>query len=156
MQSIPLTKTKQKEDSAREEAVLERRKFLEAEKMQRLAEIQRKKEEAIVRREEERKASSAAREARAAEQQRRKEIRAKAQQEEAGLLAQKLAEKLRESEQRRKYYLEQIRERASMDFRDQPSPFQRRFPSRDSQNRSTSANSGEDSQITGDSSKAPD
>ncbi|KAL5198317.1 hypothetical protein ABZP36_001829 [Zizania latifolia] len=148
-EKLQVIKTKQKEDIAREEAVLERRKFLEAEKMQRLAEIQRKKEEAIVRREEERKASSAAREARAAEQQRRKEIRAKAQQEEAELLAQKLAEKLRESEQRRKYYLEQIRERASMDFRDQPSPFQRRFPSKDNQNRSISANSGEDSQIIG-------
>jgi hypothetical protein len=153
-EKLQVIKTKQKEDSAREEAVLERRKFLEAEKVQRLAEIQRRKEEAIVRREEERKASSAAREARAAEQQRRKEIRAKAQQEEAELLAQKLAEKLRESEQRRKYYLEQIRERASMDFRDQPSPFQRRFPSRDSHNHSASANSGEDSQITGESSNA--
>ncbi|XP_062190721.1 uncharacterized protein LOC133893648 isoform X2 [Phragmites australis] len=153
-EKLQVIKTKQKEDTAREEAVLERRKFLEAEKMQRLAEIQRKKEEAIVRREEERKASSAAREARTAEQQRRKEIRAKAQQEEAELLAQKLAEKLRESEQRRKYYLEQIRERASMDFRDQPSPFQRRFPSKDSHCRSTSANSGEDSQITGNSSAA--
>ncbi|TVU38092.1 hypothetical protein EJB05_11443 [Eragrostis curvula] len=153
-EKLQVIKTKQKEDNAREEAVFERRRFLEAEKMQRLAEIQRKKEEAIVRREEERKASSAAREARAAEQQRRKEIRAKAQQEEAELLAQKLAEKLRESEQRRKYYLEQIRERASMDFRDQPSPFQRRFPSKDSQNRSTSANSGEDSQIAGNSSNA--
>uniref|UniRef100_A0A0E0L9R9 S phase cyclin A-associated protein in the endoplasmic reticulum N-terminal domain-containing protein n=1 Tax=Oryza punctata TaxID=4537 RepID=A0A0E0L9R9_ORYPU len=146
-EKLQVIKTKQKEDIAREEAVFERRKILEAEKMQRLAEIQRKKEEAIIRREEERKASSAAREARAAEQQRRKEIRAKAQQEEAELLAQKLAEKLRESEQRRKYYLEQIRERASMDFRDQPSPFQRRFPSKDNQNRSSSANSGEDSQI---------
>lgn len=146
-EKLQVIKTKQKEDTAREEAVLERRKFLEAEKMQRLAEIQRKKEEAIVRREEERKASSAAREAKSAEQQRRKEIRAKAQQEEAELLAQKLAEKLRESEQRRKFYLEQIRERASMDFRDQSSPFQRRFPSKDSLNRSTSANSGEDSQV---------
>ncbi|KAK8458678.1 hypothetical protein SEVIR_3G420000v4 [Setaria viridis] len=151
-EKLQVIKTKQKEDTAREEAVLERRKFLEAEKMQRLAEIQRKKEEAIFRREEERKASSAAREARAAEQQRRKEIRAKAQQEEAELLAQKLAEKLRESEQRRKYHLEQIRERASMDLRDQTSPFQRRFPSKDGQNRST--NSGEDSQITGNSSTA--
>lgn len=151
-EKLQVIKTKQKEDTAREEAVLERRKFLEAEKMQRLAEIQRKKEEAIFRREEERKASSAAREARAAEQQRRKEIRAKAQQEEAELLAQKLAEKLRESEQRRKYYLEQIRERASMDLRDQPSPFQRRFPSKDGQNRSTSANSTEDPQTTGNSS----
>jgi hypothetical protein len=56
--------SKQKEDLAREEAVLERRKLIEAEKLQRLAEIQRKKEEAQVRREEERKASSAAREAR--------------------------------------------------------------------------------------------
>ncbi|CAD6344034.1 unnamed protein product [Miscanthus lutarioriparius] len=153
-EKLQVIKTKQKEDTAREEAVLERRKFLEAEKMQRLAEIQRKKEEAIFRREEERKASSAAREARAAEQQRRKEIRAKAQQEEAELLAQKLAEKLRESEQRRKYYLEQIRERASMDLRDQPSPFQRRFPSKDGQNRSSSANSGEDSHTTGNSSAA--
>lgn len=153
-EKLHVIKTKQKEDSAREEAVLERRKFLEAEKMQRLAEIQRKKEEAIVRREEERKASSAAREAKTAEQQRRKEIRAKLQQEEAELLAQKLAEKLRESEQRRKYYLEQIRERASMDFRDQTSPFQRRFPSKDSQNRSASANSGEDSQIVGNASSA--
>jgi hypothetical protein len=153
-EKLQVIKTKQKEDSAREEAVLERRKFLEAEKMQRLAEIQRKKEEAIVRREEERKASSAAREAKTAEQQRRKEIRAKVQQEEAELLAQKLAEKLRESEQRRKYYLEQIRERASMDFRDQTSPFQRRFPSKDSQNRSTSANSGEDLQIVGNASTA--
>ncbi|KAF0919279.1 hypothetical protein E2562_029043 [Oryza meyeriana var. granulata] len=153
-EKLQVIKTKQKEDIAREEAVLERRKILEAEKMQRLAEIQRKKEEAIVRREEERKASSAAREARAAEQQRRKEIRAKAQQEEAELLAQKLAEKLRESEQRRKYYLEQIRERASMDFRDQPSPFQRRFPSKDNQNRSSSANNGEDSQIIGSANTA--
>ncbi|CAN6348651.1 unnamed protein product [Urochloa humidicola] len=151
-EKLQVIKTKQKEDTAREEAVLERRKFLEAEKMQRLAEIQRKKEEAISRREEERKASSAAREARAAEQQRRKEIRAKAQQEEAELLAQKLAEKLRESEQRRKYHLEQIRERASMDLRDQTSPFQRRFPSKDGQNRST--NSGDDSQTTGNSSTA--
>ncbi|KAI5007739.1 hypothetical protein ZWY2020_008787 [Hordeum vulgare] len=153
-EKLQVIKTKQKEDTAREEAVLERRKFLEAEKMQRLAEIQRKKEEAIVRREEERKASSAAREAKSAEQQRRKEIRAKVQQEEAELLAQKLAEKLRESEQRRKFYLEQIRERASMDFRDQSSPFQRRFPSKDSLNRSTSANSGEDSQIVGNASTA--
>uniref|UniRef100_A0A0D9X148 S phase cyclin A-associated protein in the endoplasmic reticulum N-terminal domain-containing protein n=1 Tax=Leersia perrieri TaxID=77586 RepID=A0A0D9X148_9ORYZ len=153
-EKLQVIKTKQKEDIAREEAVLERRKILEAEKMQRLAEIQRKKEEAIVRREEERKASSAAREARAAEQQRRKEIRAKAQQEEAELLAQKLAEKLRESEQRRKYYLEQIRERASMDFRDQPSPFQRRFPSKDNQNRSSSANSGEGSQVIGSANTA--
>ncbi|KAI5007737.1 hypothetical protein ZWY2020_008785 [Hordeum vulgare] len=54
-EKLQVIKTKQKEDTAREEAVLERRKFLEAEKMQRLAEIQRKKEEAIVRREEERK-----------------------------------------------------------------------------------------------------
>jgi hypothetical protein len=151
-EKLQVIKTKQKEDTAREEAVLERRKILEAEKMQRLAEIQRKKEEAIFRREEERKASSAAREARTAEQQRRKEIRVKAQQEEAELLAQKLAEKLRESEQRRKYHLEQIRERASMDLRDQTSPFQRRFPSKDGQNRST--NSGEDSQTTGNSSTA--
>ncbi|XP_039840387.1 uncharacterized protein LOC120700230 isoform X2 [Panicum virgatum] len=153
-EKLQVIKTKQKEDTAREEAVLERRKFLEAEKMQRLAEIQRKKEEAIFRREEERKASSAAREARAAEQQRRKKIRAKAQQEEAELLAQKLSEKLRESEQRRKYHLEQIRERASMDLRDQPSPFQRRFPSKDGQNRSNYTNSGEDSQTTGNSSAA--
>ncbi|KAJ3697937.1 hypothetical protein LUZ61_001642 [Rhynchospora tenuis] len=124
-------KIKLKEDSAREEAVLERRRLLEAEKLQKLAEMQRKKEEAQARREEERKASSAAREARAVEQLRRKEIRAKAQQEEAELLAQRLAEKLRESEQRRKYYLEQIREKASMDFRDQSSPLQRRSLNRD-------------------------
>jgi hypothetical protein len=153
-EKLQVIKTKQKEDTAREEAVLERRKILEGEKMQRLAEIQRRKEEAIVRREEECKASNAAREARAAEQQHRKEIRAKAQQEEAELLTQKLAEKLRESEQRRKYYLEQIRERASMDFRDQSSPFQHHFPSRDSHNRSTSASSGEDSHIAGESSNA--
>lgn len=60
------------------------------------------------------------------EQLRRKEERAKAQQEEAELLAQRLAERLSESEQRRKVYLEQIRERASMDFRDQSSPLMRR------------------------------
>ncbi|WOL01711.1 hypothetical protein Cni_G10428 [Canna indica] len=126
-EKLQVIRTKQKEDIAREEAVLERRKLLEAEKLQRLAETQRKKEEAQVRREEERKASSAAREAKAVEHLRRKEIRARAQQEEAELLAQKLAEKLRESEQRRKYYLEQIREKASMDFRDQSSPLQRRL-----------------------------
>lgn len=115
-------KSKQKEDMAREEAVLERKKLVEAEKMQRLAETQRKKEEALLRREEERKASSAAREAKALDQMRRREVLAKAQQEEAELLAQKLAERLRESDQRRKFYLEQIKERASMDFRDQSSP----------------------------------
>ncbi|KAK9277925.1 hypothetical protein L1049_027482 [Liquidambar formosana] len=131
---------------AREEAVLERRKLIEAEKLQRLAEIQRKKEEAQVRREEERKASSAAREAKAIEQLRRKEVRAKAQQEEAELLALKLAERLRESEQRRKFYLEQIRERASMDFRDQSSPLLRRSLNKESQGRSTPTNNGEDYQ----------
>lgn len=151
-EKLQVMRTKQREDTAREEAVLERRKLLEAEKLQRLAETQRKKEEAQVRREEERKASSAAREARAVEQLRRKEIRAKAQQEEAEMLAQRLAERLSESEQRRKYYLEQIRERASMDFRDQSSPLQRRSLNKDSQARSISTNSGEDCQtlfITG-------
>ena len=117
-EKLQIIRTKQKEDSAREEAVLERKKLLEAEKLQRITEMQRRKEEAKVRREEERKASSAAREARAIEQLRRKEDRARAQQEEAEILAQKLAERLKESEHRRKFYLEQIRERASMDFRD--------------------------------------
>nr|GEW96397.1 hypothetical protein [Tanacetum cinerariifolium] len=126
-------KSKQKEDMAREEAVLERKKLVEAEKLQRLAETQRKKEEALLRREEERKASSAAREAKAMDQMRRREVLAKAQQEEAELLAQKLAERLRESEQRRKFYLEQIRERASMDFRDQSSPLLRRTMNKDDQ-----------------------
>ncbi|XP_076915401.1 uncharacterized protein LOC143574743 isoform X2 [Bidens hawaiensis] len=134
-------KSKQKEDMAREEAVLERKKLVEAEKMQRLAETQRKKEEALLRREEERKASSAAREAKAMDQMRRREVLAKAQQEEAELLAQKLAERLRESEQRRKFYLEQIRERASMDFRDQSSPLLRRALK--------SSSSGEDDQQAG-------
>lgn len=134
-EKLQVMKTKQREDLAREEAVIERRKLIEAEKLQRLAETQRKKEEAQVRREEERKASSAAREARAMEQLRRKEVRAKAQQEEAELLAQKLAERLRESEQRRKFYLEQIRERASMDFRDQSSPLLRRYVNKESQGR---------------------
>ncbi|KAG1341990.1 S phase cyclin A-associated protein in the endoplasmic reticulum-like [Cocos nucifera] len=147
-EKLQVMKTKQREDTAREEAVLERRKLLEAEKLQRLAETQRKKEEAQVRREEERKASSAAREAKAVEQLRRKEIRAKAQQEEAELLAQRLAERLSESEQRRKYYLEQIRERASMDFRDQSSPLQRRSLNKEGQTRSISANSGEDCQTS--------
>ncbi|RVW31731.1 S phase cyclin A-associated protein in the endoplasmic reticulum [Vitis vinifera] len=119
-----------------------------AEKLQRLAETQRKKEEALFRREEERKASSAAREAKAIEQLRRREVRAKAQQEEAELLAQKLAEKLSESEQRRKFYLEQIRERASMDFRDQSSPLLRRSLNKDSQGRSTPTNNNEDYQAT--------
>ncbi|KAJ8752757.1 hypothetical protein K2173_007067 [Erythroxylum novogranatense] len=136
-EKLQVMKSKQKEDLAREEAVLERRKLIEAEKLQRLAETQRKKEEAQVRREEERKASSAAREARAIEQLRRREERAKAQQEEAELLAQKLAERLNESEQRRKFYLEQIRERASMDSRDQSSPFLRRSTNKDGQGRST-------------------
>ncbi|KAI9175015.1 hypothetical protein LWI28_026210 [Acer negundo] len=139
-------RTKQKEDIAREEAVLERRKLIEAEKLQRLAETQRKKEEAQVRREEERKASSAAREARTIENLRRKEERAKAQQEEAELLAQKLAEKLSESEQRRKFYLEQIRERASMDFRDQSSPLLRRSTNKEGQGRSTPINNSDDYQ----------
>ncbi|KAL3513098.1 hypothetical protein ACH5RR_025815 [Cinchona calisaya] len=145
-EKLQLLKTKQKEDMAREEAVLERKKLLEAEKLQRLAETQRKKEEAQVRREEERKASSAAREAKAMEQMRRKEVRAKAQQEEAELLAQKLAERLSESEQRRKFYLEQIRERASMDFRDQTSPFFRRSANKENHGRSTSNNNNEDLQ----------
>lgn len=113
-EKFQVLKTKQKEDMAREEAVMERRKLIEAEKLHRLAETQRRKEEAQLRREEERKASSAAREARVLEQLRRKEERAKAQQEEAELLAQRLAERLSESEQRRKVYLEQIRERASI------------------------------------------
>ncbi|XP_028552604.1 uncharacterized protein LOC110098123 isoform X2 [Dendrobium catenatum] len=134
-EKIQTIKIKQKEDTAREEAAMERRKLLEAEKMQRLAEIQRKKEEAQLRREEERKASSAAREAKAVEQLRRKEIRAKAQQEEAELLAQKLSEKLSESEQRRNFYLEQIREKASTDFRDQSSPLLRRSINRDGPSR---------------------
>ncbi|XP_074304130.1 uncharacterized protein LOC141638681 [Silene latifolia] len=145
-EKIQVLKTKQKEDVAREEAVMERRKLIEAEKLQRLAEIQRRKEEAQLRREEERKASSAAREARAIEQQRRKEERAKAQQEEAELLAQRLAERLRESEQRRKVYLEQIRERASMDFRDQSSPFMRRVVNKEGQGRTTSPGNVDDSQ----------
>ena len=147
-EKLQVIKTKQKEDMAREEAVLERRKLIEAEKLQRLAETQRKKEEAQVRREEERKASSAAREAKAIEQLRRREVRAKAQQEEAELLAQKLAEKLSESEQRRKFYLEQIRERASMDFRDQSSPLLRRYLNKDSQGRATPTNNNEDYQAS--------
>lgn len=150
-EKLQVIKSKQKEDMAREEAVLERRKLIEAEKLQRLAETQRKKEEAQVRREEERRASSAAREAKAIEQLRRKEVRAKAQQEEAELLAQKLAERLSESEQRRKFYLEQIRERASMDFRDQSSPLLRRSLNKESQVRYT-PNNGEDYQANNSSS----
>ncbi|XP_011010039.1 PREDICTED: uncharacterized protein LOC105114986 isoform X2 [Populus euphratica] len=146
-EKLQVIKTKQKEDMAREEAVLERRKLIEAEKLQRLAETQRKKEEAQVRREEERKASNAAREARAIIQLRRREERAKAQQEEAELLAQKLAERLSESEQRRKFYLEQIRERASMDFRDQSSPLMRRSMYKEGQGRTTPTNSSEDYQL---------
>ncbi|CAN1137955.1 S phase cyclin A-associated protein in the endoplasmic reticulum [Linum perenne] len=145
-EKLEVKKSKQKEDMAREEAVLERRKLIEAEKLQRLAETQRRKEEAQIRREVERKASNAAREARAMVQLRKREERAKAQQEEAEMLAQKLAERLRESEQRRKFFLEQIRERASMDFRDQSSPLLRRSVSRDSQGRSTVTNGGEDCQ----------
>lgn len=141
---LQVIRTKQKEDTAREEAVLERKKLLEAEKLQRLTETQRKKEEAQVRREEERKASSAAREARALEQLRKKEERARVQQEEAELLAQRLAERLRESELRRKSYLEQIREKASMDFRDQSSPLLRRSLVKDGQNRSILTNTVED------------
>ncbi|KVH98506.1 hypothetical protein Ccrd_023280 [Cynara cardunculus var. scolymus] len=137
-------KSKQKEDMAREEAVLERKRLVEAEKMQRLAETQRKKEEAQLRREEERKASSAAREAKAMDQMRRREVLARAQQEEAELLAQKLAERLRESEQRRKFYLEQIRERASMDFRDQSSPLLRRSLNKEGAGKSTPSICGED------------
>lgn len=145
-EKLQMMKSKQREDIAREEAVLERRKLIEAEKLQRLAETQRKKEEAQVRREEERRLSSVAREAKSIEQLRRKEIRAKAQQEEAELLAQKLAERLSESEQRRKFYLEQIRERASMDFRDQSSPLLRRSLNKESQGRSTPTNNGDDCQ----------
>ncbi|KAL8143369.1 hypothetical protein V2J09_016401 [Rumex salicifolius] len=158
-EKLHVLKIKQKEDMAREEAVLERRKILEAEKLQRLAVTQRKKEEAQARREEERKASSAAREAKAIEQRRKREERVKARQEEAELLAQKLAERLRESEQRRRFYLEQIRERASMDFRDHSSPLTRRSLSKDGQGRLAVACSGEDNQIsnvlgTGDSNPA--
>ncbi|KAF5734128.1 hypothetical protein HS088_TW16G00570 [Tripterygium wilfordii] len=148
-EKLQVMKTKQKEDMAREEAVSERRKLIEAEKLQRIADMQRKKEEAQVRREEERKASSAAREAKTIEQLRRKEERARAQQEEAELLAQKLAERLSESEQRRKFYLEQIRERASMDFRDQSSPLVRRFLNKEGQGRLTPTNNGEEYQANG-------
>ncbi|MQL74110.1 hypothetical protein Taro_006450 [Colocasia esculenta] len=151
-EKLQVIRTKQKEDMVREGAVLERRKLLEAEKLQRIAETQRRKEEAKVRREEERKASSAAREAKAVEQLRRKEVRAKAQQEEAELLAQKLAERLRESEQRRKFYLEQIREKASMDFRDQSSPLLRRPLNKEGQGRSISANIIEEYQTVSHSS----
>ncbi|KAK6128151.1 hypothetical protein DH2020_038104 [Rehmannia glutinosa] len=145
-EKLQVIKIKQKGDMAREEAVLERKRLIEAEKLQRLAETQRRKEEAQVRREEERKASSAAREAKAMEQMRRKEIRAKARQEEAELLAQKLAERLSESEQRRKFYLEQIREKASMDFRDQSSPLFRRIAVKEgqAQGRSTPHSNGDD------------
>ncbi|XP_024389117.1 uncharacterized protein [Physcomitrium patens] len=142
-------KLKQKEDIAKEEAAQERRRQLEAERLQRIAEVQRRKDEAKARREEERKAASAAREARAVEHVRKKEAWAKAQQEEAELLGQRLSERLRESSLRRKIYLEQIRERAMMDFdkqdkrsretlsefsgrtRDQGSPFGRRTSSRE-------------------------
>lgn len=143
-EKLQFLKIKQKEDSAREEAVLERRKTIEAEKLQRLVETQRKKEEAQVRREEERRASSAAREARSMEHLRRKEVIAKAQQEEAELLAQKLVEKLSESEQRRKFYLEQIRERASMDFREQSSPLLRRPTNKETPGRSIPTNVSEE------------
>lgn len=145
-EKFQVMKTKQKEDMAREEAVIERRKLIEAEKLQRLAETKRRKEEAQLRREEERKASSAAREARTMEQLRRKEERAKAQQEEAELLAQRLAERLSESDQRRKVYLEQIRERASMDFRDQSSPLMRRSANKEGQGRSTPPCNSDDNQ----------
>ncbi|EYU23579.1 hypothetical protein MIMGU_mgv1a000155mg [Erythranthe guttata] len=155
-EKLQVIKIKQKEDIAREEAVLERKRLIEAEKLQRLAETQRRKEEAQVRREEERKASSAAREAKAMEQIRRKEIRAKARQEEAELLAQKLAERLSESEQRRKFYLEQIRERASMDFRDQSSPLLRRFAGKEGQAQgrlnSNPCSNGDDNNLGNDSS----
>lgn len=145
-EKLQVIKIKQKEDIAREEAVFERKRLIEAEKLQRLAETQRRKEEAQVRREEERKASSAAREAKAMEHMRRKEIRAKARQEEAELLAQKLAERLSESEQRRKFYLEQIREKASMDFRDQSSPLLRRFAVKEgqAQGKSNPCSNGDD------------
>ncbi|CAI0560428.1 unnamed protein product [Linum tenue] len=146
-EKVQVRKSKQKEGMAREEAVLERRKLIEAEKVQRLADTQRRKEEARVRREEERKALSAVREARIVEQLRKREERVKAQQEETEMLARKLAERLKESEQRRKFHLDQIRERASMDFRDQSSPLPRRPVSRDGQERSSSStNSGEDSE----------
>ncbi|KAF2311241.1 hypothetical protein GH714_021134 [Hevea brasiliensis] len=135
-------KTKKK-DMARKEAVLERRKLIEAEKLQRVAETQREKEEAQVRREEECKSSSAALEARAVEQLRRREERANAQQEEAELLAQKLAERLSEREHRCKFYLEQIWERAYMDFRDQSPPLLCRSMNKEGQGRSTPTNSGE-------------
>ncbi|KAL2935370.1 S phase cyclin A-associated protein in the endoplasmic reticulum [Bienertia sinuspersici] len=150
-EKFQVMKTKQKEDMAREEAVVERRKLIEAEKLQRLTETQRRKEEAQLRREEERKASSAAREARTMEQLRRKEERAKAQQEEAELLAQRLAERLSESEQRRKVYLEQIRERASMDFRDQSSPLMRRSLIKEGQGRSTPTCNSDDNQANNNS-----
>ncbi|KAL6509536.1 hypothetical protein OROGR_022846 [Orobanche gracilis] len=132
-EKLQVVKIKQKEDMAREEAVFERKRLIEVEKLQRLADIQRRKEEAQMRREEEKKASSAAREAKAMEQMRRKETQAKARQEEAELLAHRLAERLSESEQRRKFYLVQIREKASMDFRDQSSPLFRRVGGKEGQ-----------------------
>ncbi|CAO2826839.1 unnamed protein product, partial [Amaranthus hypochondriacus] len=48
-EKFQVMKTKQKEDMAREEAVVERRRLIEAEKLQRLAETQRRKEEALLR-----------------------------------------------------------------------------------------------------------
>ncbi|KAF3437573.1 hypothetical protein FNV43_RR20329 [Rhamnella rubrinervis] len=136
-EKLQVIKTKQKEDMAREEAVLERRRLIEAEKLQRLAETQRRKEEAQVRREEEPWNAG-----RALEERRR------AQQEEAELLAQKLAERLSESEQRRKFYLEQIRERASMDFRDQSSPLLRRSVNKEGQGKSTQTSNNEENQAS--------
>ncbi|KAH7436114.1 hypothetical protein KP509_05G003300 [Ceratopteris richardii] len=145
---LQIIKIKQKEDVAREEAVLERRKIIEAERLQRLAEAQRKKEEAKARRDEERKAASAAREARAVEQVRKKEVRAKAQQEVTELQAQKLMEKLRESELRRKCYLEQIRERAAMESREQCSPSTRLPSTKDIQPKITDGDSLTEKEIS--------
>ena len=163
LQSLRL---KQKEDIAKEEAAQERRRQLEAERLQRIAEVQQRKEEAKARREEERKAASAAREARAVEHVRKKEAWAKAQQEEAELLGQKLSDRLRESSLRRKMYLEQIKERAMMDFdkqdkrsrdilsefsvrmRDQGSPSSRRTSSREKVSPNHTSDSEVDKDLT--------
>ena len=98
----------------REEAALQRRRALEAQRLQKLKEANRKKTEKQQKLEEERKALMAVREEQRENLSRRLEEQRKEQAKIAEAKAKQLAERLKEHEARRKEHLELIQERAAM------------------------------------------
>lgn len=110
MQRTEKMKTEQRQDLAREEAAQERLRVLEAQKKKRLADAQRRKQELKARREEELKYSVTNRKDRIMEQVHKRVARASSQEQESEVLEQKLAERLRESAQRREDHLDLIKE----------------------------------------------